>query len=43
MQRPPLPAEELAKMEQQTAKLYDEFGAKSPETAEMIKAIRALG
>lgn len=38
-----LPAEQLAKMEQQTAKLYDEFGAKSPETAEMIKAIRALG
>ena len=38
-----LPAEELAKMEAQTAKLYDEFGSKSPETAEMIKAIRALG
>lgn len=38
-----LPPEELAKMESQTAKLYDEFGSKSPETAEMIKAIRALG
>ena len=38
-----LPAEELAKMEEQTAKLFDEFGSKSPETAEMIKAIRALG
>jgi tripartite ATP-independent transporter DctP family solute receptor len=38
-----LPPEELAKMEEQTAKLYDEFGSKSPETAEMIKAIRALG
>ncbi len=38
-----LPAEELAKMEQQTAKLFDEFGSKSPETAEMIKAIQALG
>lgn len=38
-----LPAEELAKMEAQTAKLFDEFGSKSPETAEMIKAIRALG
>src|SRR5690606_30931121 len=38
-----LPAEELAKMEEQTARLYDDFGSKSPETAEMIKAIRALG
>lgn len=38
-----LPAEELAKMEAQTAKLFDEFGSKSPETAEMIKQIRALG
>jgi TRAP-type C4-dicarboxylate transport system substrate-binding protein len=38
-----LPAEELAKMESQTAKLFDEFGSKSPETAEMIKAIQALG
>lgn len=38
-----LPAEELAKMEKQTAKLFDEFGSKSPETAEMIKAIQALG
>lgn len=38
-----LPAEELAKMEEKTAGLYDEFGSKSPETAEMIKAIRALG
>lgn len=38
-----LPADELAKMESQTAKLFDDFGSKSPETAEMIKAIRALG
>lgn len=38
-----LPPEELAKMEEQTASLFDEFGSKSPETAEMIKAIRALG
>lgn len=38
-----LPAEELAKMESQTSKLFDEFGSKSAETAEMIKAIRALG
>jgi TRAP-type transport system periplasmic protein len=38
-----LPPDELAKMEAQTASLFDEFGSKSPETAEMIKAIRALG
>jgi TRAP-type transport system periplasmic protein len=38
-----LPKEELAKMEAETAKLFDEFGSKSPETAEMIKAIQALG
>ena len=38
-----LSKEELAKMEEMTAKLYDDFGSKSPETAEMIKAIRALG
>lgn len=38
-----LPAEELARMEEQTAGLFDEFGSKSPETAEMIKAIQALG
>lgn len=37
-----LSAEELAKMEELTAPLYDEFGSKSPETAEMIAAIRAL-
>ncbi len=37
-----LPAEELAKMEELTAPLYDDFGSKSPETAEMIAAIRAL-
>jgi TRAP-type transport system periplasmic protein len=37
-----LPAEELAKMEAQTASLFDEFGSKSAETAEMIAAIRAL-
>ena len=38
-----LPAAELAKMEERTSKLFDEFGAKSAETAEMIKKIRALG
>ena len=38
-----LSADELAKMEELTASLYDEFGSKSPETAEMIAAIRALG
>lgn len=38
-----LPPEELGKMEEQTAKLFDDFGSKSPETAEMIKAIQALG
>jgi TRAP-type C4-dicarboxylate transport system substrate-binding protein len=38
-----LPPEELAKMEAQTASLFDEFGSKSAETAEMIAAIRALG
>lgn len=37
-----LPADELAKMEAQTAPLFDEFGSKSAETAEMIAAIRAL-
>jgi len=37
-----LPPDELAKMEQLTAPLYDEFGSKSAETAEMIAAIRAL-
>ena len=38
-----LPAEELAKMESLTAPLFEEFGSKSAETAEMIAAIRALG
>lgn len=38
-----LPAEELAKMEQLTAPLFEEFGSKSAETAQMIAAIRALG
>jgi TRAP-type transport system periplasmic protein len=38
-----LPADELAKMESLTAPLFDEFGSKSAETAEMIAAIRALG
>ena len=38
-----LSKEELAKMEEMTAPLFDEFSAKSPETAEMIKQIRALG
>jgi len=38
-----LSPEELAKMEALTAPLFEEFGKKSPETAEMIAAIRALG
>lgn len=38
-----LSAEDLAEMEALTAPLFDEFGSKSPETAEMIAAIRALG
>ncbi len=38
-----LPAEELAQMEVQTEPLFDQFGSVSPETAEMIAAIRALG
>jgi len=38
-----LPADELESMEAATAPLFDEFGTKSPETAEMIAAIRALG
>lgn len=38
-----LPAEERARMEELTAPLFDEFGSKSPETAEMIKKIRDLG
>lgn len=38
-----LPADELARMEAATAELFDRFGAISPETAEMIAAIRALG
>ena len=38
-----LPADELAKMESLTAPLFEEFGSKSAETAEMIAAIRALG
>ena len=33
---------ELTKMEELTASLYDEFGSKSPETAEMLKQIQAL-
>ena len=38
-----LSKEELAKMEELTAPLYEQFGSLSPETAEMIKQIRALG
>jgi tripartite ATP-independent transporter DctP family solute receptor len=37
-----LSKDELGKMESTTAVLYDQFGSKSPETAEMIKQIRAL-
>lgn len=38
-----LPPEELAKMEEITSPLYEQFGALSPETAEMIAKIRELG
>ena len=38
-----LPKEQVAKMEELTAPLYEQFGAKSPATADMIKQIRALG
>jgi C4-dicarboxylate-binding protein DctP len=38
-----LSPEELAKMEELTAPLFEQFGSVSPETAEMIAAIRALG
>lgn len=37
------PAEERARWEEKTASLYDSFGATTPETAEMIAKIRALG
>lgn len=33
---------ELGRMEELTASLFDEFGSKSPETAEMLKQIQAL-
>jgi C4-dicarboxylate-binding protein DctP len=35
--------DELARMEKLTSPLYDQFGAKSAATADMIKKIRALG
>jgi len=35
--------EELARMEERTAPLFDEFGSISPETEEMIAAVRDLG
>ncbi|MCA0205208.1 MAG: TRAP transporter substrate-binding protein [Proteobacteria bacterium] len=38
-----LPEEELAQMEARTEPLFEQFGSVSPETAEMIAAIRALG
>jgi TRAP-type C4-dicarboxylate transport system substrate-binding protein len=38
-----LPADELAQMESRTEELFERFGSVSPETAEMIAAIRALG
>lgn len=38
-----LSPEEIARMEALTAPLFEEFGAKSPETAQMIADIRALG
>jgi C4-dicarboxylate-binding protein DctP len=38
-----LPEDELAQMEAATSPLFEQFGSVSPETAEMIAAIRALG
>ncbi|NDV89181.1 TRAP transporter substrate-binding protein DctP [Aurantimonas aggregata] len=38
-----LSQEELARMKELTAPLFEEFSSKSPETAEMIEKIRALG
>ncbi len=38
-----LPADELAQMEARTEELFARFGSVSPETAEMIAAIRAFG
>lgn len=38
-----LPPEQIEKMREATASLFDEFGSKSPETAEMIKRIQELG
>ena len=38
-----LSKDNLANMEKLTAPLYEQFGSKSPATAEMIKQIRALG
>lgn len=38
-----LPADQLAEMESRTEELFERFGEASPETAEMIAAIRALG
>ena len=38
-----LPPEELARMREVTSSLFADFGAKSPETAEMIKKIQDLG
>lgn len=38
-----LPPEEIAKMREVTAPLFEDFGSKSPETAEMIKKIQDLG
>jgi len=38
-----LSPEALEKMREATARLFDDFGSKSPETAEMIKKIQDLG
>lgn len=38
-----LPPDQLALMEEKTEPLFEQMGAVSPETAEMIAAIRALG
>ncbi|WP_411958396.1 TRAP transporter substrate-binding protein [Paracoccus homiensis] len=39
----PFPEDEKAKWEEKSAALFDQFGATSPETAQMIAKIRALG
>jgi len=38
-----MPADQMAEMESRTEELFERLGSVSPETAEMIAAIRALG